>query len=136
MLSVGSPLSGGGVARLVIGSMFNSMKLTPNKHKLCTSHRRGLTPDFHRRDVIAGITNRFTKRRVGRPRGASGLAATVSARPYGIGKTSLPAQLQNPCNFPWNLPLIIEIVDAEDKINSFLPCLDKMIDAAVTVGKK
>ena len=31
----------------------------------------------------------------------------------------------------YDLPLVVEIVDAEDKINAFLPVVDKMIDSGL-----
>jgi uncharacterized protein len=35
-----------------------------------------------------------------------------------------------------DLPLVIEIVDSEEKINSFLPTLDKMIGGDLSRWKK
>jgi hypothetical protein len=52
--------------------------------------------------------------------------ATVLRGPMGYGKTSR-LHTAKILRVSMDLPLVIEIVDAEDKINSFLPVLDEMM---------
>ena len=61
--------------------------------------------------------------------------ATVLRGAMGFGKTSR-LHTSKILQLSMDLPLIIEIVDAEDKINSFLPCLDKMIDGGLVTLEK
>jgi PII-like signaling protein len=61
--------------------------------------------------------------------------ATVLRGAVGFGKTSR-LHTSKILQLSMDLPLIIEIVDAEDKINSFLPCLDKMIDGGLVTLEK
>jgi PII-like signaling protein len=61
--------------------------------------------------------------------------ATVLRGAVGFGRTSR-LHTSKILQLSMDLPLIIEIVDAEDKINSFLPCLDKMIDGGLVTLEK
>ncbi len=61
--------------------------------------------------------------------------ATVLRGPMGFGKTSrlhTPKLLQ----LSNDLPLVIEIVDDEEKINSFLPVLNKMMRGGLVTLEK
>jgi PII-like signaling protein len=52
--------------------------------------------------------------------------ATVLRGPMGFGKASR-LHTAKILRLSMDLPLVIEIVDSEEKINSFLPTIDKMI---------
>src|SRR3954452_2165012 len=52
--------------------------------------------------------------------------ATVLRGPMGFGKSSR-LHTSKIIRLSMDLPLVIEIVDSEEKINSFLPALDEMI---------
>lgn len=52
--------------------------------------------------------------------------ATVLRGPMGFGESSR-LHTSKILRLSTDLPLVIEIVDSEEKINSFLPTLDKMI---------
>jgi uncharacterized protein len=52
--------------------------------------------------------------------------ATVLRGPMGFGKTS-HLHTAKILRLSMDLPLVVEIVDAEEKINEFLPVLDAMI---------
>jgi len=52
--------------------------------------------------------------------------ATVLRGPMGFGKTSR-LHTTKILRLSMDLPLVIEIVDSEENINSFLPVLDKMM---------
>jgi len=57
----------------------------------------------------------------------SGLAgATVLRSPMGFGANSL-LHTAKILQLSMDLPMIIEVVDSEEKINSFLPVLDEML---------
>ncbi len=61
--------------------------------------------------------------------------ATVLRGPMGFGKserlhTAKILVLSN------NLPLVIEIVDSEEKINAFLPVVDEMIESGLVTMEK
>src|ERR1019366_1613999 len=61
--------------------------------------------------------------------------ATVLRGPMGFGK---PSRLHTAkiLRLSMDLPLVIEIVDSEEKINSFLPTLDKMIGGGLVTLEK
>ncbi len=61
--------------------------------------------------------------------------ATVLRGPMGFGKTSR-LHTAKILNLSTDLPLVIEIVDSEDNINSFLPILDKMITGGLVTLEK
>jgi len=61
--------------------------------------------------------------------------ATVLRGPMGFGKTSR-LHTAKILNLSTDLPLVIEIVDSEDKINAFLPELDKMISGGLVTLEK
>lgn len=61
--------------------------------------------------------------------------ATVLRGPMGFGKTSR-LHTAKVLNLSMDLPLVIEIVDSEDKINAFLPELDKMITGGLVTLEK
>ena len=61
--------------------------------------------------------------------------ATVLRGPMGFGKASR-LHTAKILRLSMDLPLVIEIVDGEDKINSFLPTLDKMIGGGLVTLEK
>ena len=61
--------------------------------------------------------------------------ATVLRGPMGFGKSSL-LHTAKILRLSMDLPLIIEIVDTEDKINSFLPALDEMMQGGLVTLEK
>src|SRR5712675_2113300 len=61
--------------------------------------------------------------------------ATVLRGPMGFGKSSR-LHTAKILRLSMDLPLVIEIVDSEEKIQAFLPTLDGMLGGAlVTLGK-
>ena len=56
--------------------------------------------------------------------------ATVLRGPMGFGKTSR-LHTAKILRLSFDLPIVIEIVDAEEKINSFLPVLDRMMNGGL-----
>ena len=61
--------------------------------------------------------------------------ATVLRGPMGFGKTS-HLHTAKILRLSMDLPLIIEIVDSEEKINVFLPILDTMIGGGLVTLEK
>jgi PII-like signaling protein len=61
--------------------------------------------------------------------------ATVLRGPMGFGMTSRLHTTKS-LQLSMDLPLIIEIVDSEAKINAFLPDLDKMITGGLVTMEK
>jgi len=61
--------------------------------------------------------------------------ATVLRGPMGFGKNSR-LHTAKILNLSTDLPLVIEIVDSEAKINAFLPELDKMIGGGLVTLEK
>ena len=61
--------------------------------------------------------------------------ATVLRGPMGYGKTSR-LHTTKILQLSLDLPLVIEIVDSEEKINSFLPTLDKMLQGGLATLEK
>jgi PII-like signaling protein len=61
--------------------------------------------------------------------------ATVLRGPMGFGKTS-HLRTAKILRLSMDLPLVIEIVDSEEKINAFLPILDKMIGGGLVTLEK
>jgi PII-like signaling protein len=61
--------------------------------------------------------------------------ATVLRGPMGFGKSSR-LHTSKIVRLSMNLPLVIEIVDSEEKINSFLPALDEMIGGGLVTLEK
>jgi uncharacterized protein len=61
--------------------------------------------------------------------------ATVLRGPMGFGKTS-HLHTAKILRLSMDLPLIIEIVDSEEKINTFLPVLDKMMGGGLVTLEK
>jgi len=61
--------------------------------------------------------------------------ATVLRGPMGFGKTS-HLHTAKILRLSMDLPLIIEIVDSEEKINSFLPVLDEMMGGGLVTLEK
>jgi len=61
--------------------------------------------------------------------------ATVLRGPMGFGKSSR-MHTAKILRLSMDLPLVIEIVDSEEKINSFLPELDKMIGGGLVTLEK
>jgi PII-like signaling protein len=61
--------------------------------------------------------------------------ATVLRGPMGFGKSS-HLHTAKILRLSMDLPLIIEIVDSEEKINSFLPVLDEMMGGGLVTLEK
>ena len=61
--------------------------------------------------------------------------ATVLRGPMGFGKTSR-LHTAKILRLSFDLPLVIEIVDSEEKINSFLPVLDEMMKGGLVTLEK
>lgn len=61
--------------------------------------------------------------------------ATVLRGPMGFGKSSR-LHTQKILRLSFDLPLVIEIVDAEEKINAFLPVLDEMMKGGLVTLEK
>ena len=61
--------------------------------------------------------------------------ATVLRGPMGFGKSS-HLHTEKILRLSMDLPLVIEIVDSEDKINSFLPTLKTMLGAGLVTLEK
>ena len=61
--------------------------------------------------------------------------ATVLRGPMGFGKSSR-LHTSKILRLSMDLPLVIEIVDTEDKINSFLPILDQMMKGGLVTLEK
>src|SRR5437867_7144033 len=61
--------------------------------------------------------------------------ATVLRGPMGYGKSSR-LHTAKILHLSLDLPLVIEIVDAEEKINSFLPVLDEMMKGGLVTLEK
>src|SRR5215471_7976025 len=61
--------------------------------------------------------------------------ATVLRGPMGFGKSSR-LHTSKIVRLSMDLPLVIEIVDSEEKINSFLPVLDKMMKGGLVTTEK
>ena len=61
--------------------------------------------------------------------------ATVLRGPMGFGKTSR-LHTAKILQLSLDLPLVIEIVDSEEKINSFLPVLDEMMKGGLVTLEK
>jgi PII-like signaling protein len=61
--------------------------------------------------------------------------ATVLRGPMGYGKSSR-VHTTKILQLSMDLPLVIEIVDSEEKINAFLPMLDQMIGGGLVTLEK
>ena len=61
--------------------------------------------------------------------------ATVLRGPMGFGKSSR-LHTAKILRLSMDLPMIIEIIDSEEKIQSFLPVLDKMITGGLVTMEK
>ena len=61
--------------------------------------------------------------------------ATVLRGPMGFGKSSR-LHTAKILRLSFDLPLVIEIVDSEEKINAFLPMLDEMITGGLVTMEK
>lgn len=61
--------------------------------------------------------------------------ATVLRGPVGFGKSSR-LHTSKILRLSYDLPLVIEIVDAEEKINAFLPVLDQMMKGGLVTLEK
>jgi uncharacterized protein len=61
--------------------------------------------------------------------------ATVLRGPMGFGKSSR-LHTSKIIRLSMDLPLVIEIVDSEEKINTFLPVLDEMIGGGLVTLEK
>jgi len=61
--------------------------------------------------------------------------ATVLRGPMGFGK-STHLHTQKILRLSYDLPLVIEIVDSEEKINAFLPVLDEMMKGGLVTMEK
>lgn len=61
--------------------------------------------------------------------------ATVLRGPMGFGKSSR-LHTSKIIRLSMDLPLVIDIVDSEEKINSFLPVLDEMVGGGLVTLEK
>lgn len=61
--------------------------------------------------------------------------ATVLRGPMGYGKTSR-LHTAKILNLSMDLPMVVEIVDSEEKINAFLPVVDQMIGSGLVTLEK
>ncbi|HTX22582.1 MAG TPA: DUF190 domain-containing protein [Candidatus Aquilonibacter sp.] len=61
--------------------------------------------------------------------------ATVLRGPMGFGKSSR-LHTQKILRLSYDLPLVIEIVDSEEKVNAFLPVLDEMMKGGLITLEK
>jgi uncharacterized protein len=61
--------------------------------------------------------------------------ATVLRGPMGFGKSSR-LHTSKIVRLSMDLPLVIEIVDSEEQINSFLPALDEMVGGGLVTLEK
>src|SRR3954467_644564 len=61
--------------------------------------------------------------------------ATVLRGPMGFGKSSR-LHTSKILRLSTDLPLVIELVDSEDKINAFLPTLDRMVGGGLVTVEK
>lgn len=61
--------------------------------------------------------------------------ATVLRGPMGFGK-STRLHTQKILRLSYDLPLVIEIVDSEEKVNAFLPVLDEMMKGGLVTLEK
>jgi len=61
--------------------------------------------------------------------------ATVLRGPMGFGQSSL-LHTDKILRLSMDLPLVIEIVDSEEKINAFLPVIDGMMDSGLVTLEK
>lgn len=61
--------------------------------------------------------------------------ATVLRGPMGFGKSTL-LHTQKILRLSYDLPLVIEIVDSEEKVNAFLPVLDEMMKGGLITLEK
>jgi PII-like signaling protein len=68
-------------------------------------------------------------------RAAQLAGATVLRGPMGFGKSS-HLHTEKILRLSMDLPLVIEIVDSEDKINSFLPTLETMLGGGLVTLEK
>jgi PII-like signaling protein len=60
-----------------------------------------------------------------------GLAgATILRGPMGFGKSSR-LHMAKPFKVSTDLPIVIELVDSQEKIEAFLPAIDSMIDSGL-----
>lgn len=58
--------------------------------------------------------------------------ATVLRGPMGYGKTSM-VHTSKILQLSSDLPIVIQIVDTEEKINAFLPTLEGMVDGGLVI---
>src|SRR5947199_905633 len=61
--------------------------------------------------------------------------ATVLRGPMGFGKSSR-MHTAKILRLSMDLPLVIEIVDSEEKIKAFLPALDEMVDSGLVTMER
>jgi PII-like signaling protein len=90
--------------------------------------------------IFTGENERFNDRPlyeavVMRAREMQLAGATVLRGPMGFGKSSL-IHTDKILRLSMDLPLVIEIVDSEEKINAFLPVLDGMMDSGLVTLEK
>jgi hypothetical protein len=90
--------------------------------------------------IFTGENNRFEGRPlyeaiVQKARELHLAGATVLRGPMGFGQSSL-IHTDKILRLSMDLPLVIEIVDSEEKINAFLPVLDAMMDSGLVTLEK
>ena len=77
---------------------------------------------FHHRPLYEALVLKAREMHLG--------GATVLRGPMGFGKSSRMHTVKI-LQLSMDLPVIIEIVDSEEKINAFLPVLDEMMDGGL-----
>jgi PII-like signaling protein len=117
-----------------LGWLLGSAQFDERKPQIC---KFPLTPSCcgsSSAKATAGNTSRCTKPSCS-AREMHLAGATVLRGPMGFGKASR-LHTAKILRLSMDLPLVIEIVDSEEKINSFLPELDKMIGGGLVTLEK
>ena len=105
-----------------LGSVL-AIKFNPMKKNHANPQRRHAAPHFHRRKRPLGTQPAY-EAIVLKAREMHMAGATVLRGPMGFGKTSR-LHTAKILRLSMDLPLVIEIVDSEEKISAFLPVLDE-----------
>src|SRR6201987_3925760 len=82
---------------------------------------------YHHRPLFEAIVLKARARKLAGP--------TVRHGTLGFGKSSRLHQA-NPLRLSSDLPVVIEIVDSSEKINAFLPILEKMMPSGLITMEK
>ncbi|MFZ0711291.1 MAG: DUF190 domain-containing protein [Terrimicrobiaceae bacterium] len=90
--------------------------------------------------IFIGESDRYGRRPlyeaiVSKAREMGMAGATVLRGPMGFGASSR-IHSAKVLQLSMDLPLIVEMVDTEEKINAFLPCLDEMMNGGLVTLEK